>query len=272
MLVCGTVCQPLEVRREVENFLSSTSPIRVDTDVGEGFLKSLGNPMGSSTLVSELVCGELATWLGLQVPPFAVVKQCQIDLTMAKNGMPMIPPMFFSLAVDGTPHDRGDTFLSRLRDPSDVALLVVFDTWVRNWDRFFDGDDNADNLLYVKAEGRRKYDLVPIDHSNCFLGNDVDFPTSAAPEAWVLDPNIYGKFPEFDPYISAKSVRRAVMKLSQLDRDFVVQVVNSIPPEWGLGPNAALSLIDLICGRAEYVVNTISARLVDEPEIPGLVK
>ncbi|MHC2792582.1 hypothetical protein ACVINZ_001594 [Mesorhizobium jarvisii] len=52
----------------------------------------------------------------------------------------------------------------------------------------------------------------------------------------------------------------------------MVEVVNSIPAQWGFGPNAAHSLVDLICGRAEYVVNTISGRLVDEPEIPGLVK
>lgn len=270
-LSCGAVCRPVEVRREIESFGSSTSPIRVDTDAGEGFLKSMGNPMGSAILVSELVSAELASWIGLKVPPFAIVHDCQIDLTMEKNGAPMVPPMFFSRAVDGNTHDGGDTFLSRLRQPGDIALLVVFDTWVRNWDRFFDGQDNADNLLYVKADGRRKYDLVPIDHSSCFIGNDVDFPLGPAPEAWVLDSNVYGKFPAFDPYINAKSVRRAVERLSQLERDFVIEVVNSVPAQWGFGPNAALSLIDLICGRAEYVVNTIAGRLVDEPEIPGLV-
>ncbi|RWG20320.1 MAG: hypothetical protein EOQ55_12015 [Mesorhizobium sp.] len=271
-LSCGAVCRPAEVLREIESFGSSTSPIRVDTDAGEGFLKSVGNPMGSSILVSELVAGELAAWIGLKVPPFAIINDCQIDLIMQRNGAKMAPPLFFSSAVDGTPHDGGDTFLSRLREPGDVALLVVFDTWVRNWDRFSDGHDNADNLLYVKAEGRRKYDLVPIDHSGCFIGDDADFPMAPAPNAWVFDPNVYGKFPAFDPYIDAKSVKRAVGRLSHLQRDFVVEVVNSVPAQWGFGPNAALSLVDLVCERAEYVVNTISGRLVDEPEIPGLVK
>ena len=109
-LACGAICQPAEVRREVESFGSSTSPIRVDTDLGEGFLKSMGNPMGSAILVSELVSGELASWIGLKVPPFAIVNDCQIDLTMQRNGARMVPPMFFSRAVDGTPHDGGDTF------------------------------------------------------------------------------------------------------------------------------------------------------------------
>jgi hypothetical protein len=226
--------------------------------------------MGSATLVSELVASELASWIGLRVPPFAVLRQCQIELTMQRNGVAMAPPLFFSLAVDGSPHVESDTFLSRLRQPGDVALLVIFDTWVRNWDRFYDGDDNADNLLYVKAAGRRKYDIVPIDHSSCFIGGDVDFPIGPAPEHWTFDPGIYGKFPSFDPYIDGKTVKRAVSRLSQLERDFVVEVVNSVPPEWGLGPNAARSLIDLICERADYVVNTIEARLVDQLDLPGL--
>ncbi|MCA9071458.1 MAG: hypothetical protein KDA84_21165, partial [Planctomycetaceae bacterium] len=272
VLACGAECQPAEVLSEIESFLSSTSPVKVATDVGDGFLKSLGNPMGPSVLVSELVAAELARWFGLKVPPFAVVAQCAIEITMKKNGVAMVPPMFFSYAVDGTPRDGSDIFLSRLRDPNDVARLVVFDTWVRNWDRYLDGDANPENLLYVRTATGPKYDLVPIDHSNCFLGHDVDFPSEPPPEDWVTDPKVYGKFPEFDPLIDANSVALAIQRLAQLPHNFVVEVVNSVPPQWEFGPNAAQSLVELICERARYVVDTLPARLVDAPEIPGLMK
>ncbi|WP_328824813.1 HipA family kinase [Mesorhizobium neociceri] len=272
MLACGIACQPTEIQREIEAFQSSTSPVRVATDKGEGFLKSLGNPMGAAALISELVAAELATWFGLKIPPFAIIRQMSIDIIMPKNGVAMLPPLFFSYAVDGTPRDGQDTFPSRLRDPGDIARLVVFDTWIRNWDRFLDGEANSENLLYVRTPGGRKYDLVPIDHSNCFIGDDVDFPTGPAPADWVTDPKVYGKFPEFDSYIDARSVTQATHKLAQLQRNFVVEVVNSVPAEWGLGLNAAKSLVDLICDRAGFVMNTISARLVDAPEIPGLVQ
>jgi len=265
MLACGTVCQPTIIQREIEKFPSSTSPVRVETDHGEGFIKGIGNPLGRPPLISELVAAELGTWFGLKIPPFAVIGAPQIEIIMQKNGMPMLPPLFFSLAVDGTPRDGSDTFLSRLSDESDVSRLVIFDTWIRNWDRYFDGEDNSDNLLYARRSGDRRYDLVPIDHSSCFV--EDDFTAQAAPENWVCDTNIYGKFPEFDDYINARSVNDAVTQLGALNRDFVDEIVNSVPPEWGLTRRAAISLVNLICGRAEYVVNTIAARLVDAPEL-----
>lgn len=274
MLACGAICQPNEILREIEGIPSSTSPVRVATDAGDGFLKSLGNPMGSSTLVSELVAGELAHWFGLKIPPFAIVQSCKIEIRMARNGHVMVPPMFFSAAVDGTPRDGSNTFLSRLRDPGEIARLVVFDTWVRNWDRYLDGEPNSENLLYVRSAKGRKYELVPIDHAGCFIGvgDDVEFPSSSPPDEWVFDPRVYGKFPEFDPYINAIAVAAATRQLAQLQRNFVVEVVNSVPAQWGLRQQAARSLVDLICERAAYVVSTIATRIVDAPEIPGLVR
>lgn len=271
MLACGTIVNPSEITREIEHFTSSTSPARVASDAGDGFIKSVGNPMGSAALVSELVAGELGVWFGLQIPPFSIVQKCEIEILMKKNGRPMAPPLFFSSAVDGTPRDGTDTFLSRLRKPDDVAKLVVFDTWIRNWDRYHNGDSNSENLLYVKAS-KLKYDIVPIDHSNCFIGAQAEFPVTPSPADWVEDPGVYGKFPEFDDYLTAKTVTHALNLLSTLDRIFVVDVVNSAPIEWGLTAGAKGSLVNFICDRATYVVNTLGARLIDEPELPGLVK
>ncbi|MBB3311779.1 hypothetical protein FHT78_003544 [Rhizobium sp. BK196] len=188
---------------------------------------------------------------------------------MKKNGMPMVPPMFFSSAVDGTPRDGSGTFLSKLIHSEDVAKLVVFDTWIRNWDRYFNGEANSENLLFVRST-KLKYSLVPIDHSNCFIGSDPDFPTMPAPDIWVNDPAVYGKFPEFDDYITAKATNGALLKLSTLEKPFVVEVVNSVPVEWELNDAARSSLVDFICNRATYVVDTLAARLVDEPELPGM--
>jgi hypothetical protein len=224
--------------------------------------------MGSAALTSELVAAELAVWFGLDVPPFAVIHQCDIEIIMRKNGQPMIAPLFFSSAVEGIPRDGTDVFLRRLRDKDCVSRLVVFDTWIRNWDRYYGEDANSDNLLYVQAS-TQKYDLVPIDHSNCFIGGDAAFPDGAAPVDWVEDGGVYGKFPEFDDFITADSVRAALAKLATLDRGFVAEVVNSVPLPWGLGQAARSGLIDFICARASYVVDTLAPKLIDEPSFPG---
>ncbi|MGO7300153.1 HipA family kinase [Rhizobium ruizarguesonis] len=268
MLACGNLVCPTEITREIQHFTSSTSPARVATDVGDGFIKSLGNPMGNAALISELVAAELAVWFGLAVPPFAVVHQCDIEIIMRKNGRPMVAPLFFSSAVEGTPRDGTEVFLRRLRDKDSVSRLVVFDTWIRNWDRYYGEDANSDNLLYSQASVH-KYDLVPIDHSNCFIGGDPTFPDGPAPDHWIEDAGVYGKFPEFDDFITADGITGTLDKLKTLDRNFVTEVVNSVPLAWELGPLARVGLIDFICARATFVVDTLAPKLIDEPPLPG---
>lgn len=224
--------------------------------------------MGNAVLISELVAAELATWFGLAVPPFALVDQCQIEITMRNTGVQLQPPMFFSLAVNGETH-AGTAFSSRVGLPEDIAKLVVFDAWVRNTDR------SQDNLLYVRRStaGPSRYDVVPIDHGECFLGGGtvVDFPVGAWPDEEWADPETYCSFKEdFAPHLTAKTVATALTKLGQLESDFVDAVVHSVPAQWGLGPIAAGSLSEFICRRADYVVKTISTKLIEAPQLPGL--
>ena len=226
MVACGQYCQPTEVLREIELFPTSTRPARVDTDDGEGFIKGLGNPAGLTALISELVAAELGTWLGLQIPQFAIVRRCDIQIQMLQHHGQILPPMFFSKAVDGTPRDGSDLFLNRLRRPSDVARLIVFDTWIRNGDRYLQGSENSDNLLYVRSSEARKYDLVPIDHSHCFV--EIDFETELPGPELVNDNAVYGLYPEFRSHITTESVAEAIDDLSRLDRGFVEECVNLV--------------------------------------------
>ena len=264
MLACGTICQPTRINREIRVFQSSASPIQVDTDKGMGFVKAQNNPTyKEQVVIAELVAAELGTWFGLKIPPFAVIDHCNIELLM-KDGQPMNGPLFFSSFADGETYDGGNTFLSKLRDKDDITRLVVFDTWVRNWDRHGLGDENKDNLLFVRD--KRKYDLVPIDHSWAF---DGDFPVTPSSDV-IEDTKVYGKFPAFDQYVTSKTLSIVLERLAALDRCFVKEIVNSVPLEWGLGTFASVALVELICSRANFVVNTIAARLVDDPPIPGL--
>jgi hypothetical protein len=153
MLSCGRVCHPTEVLREIERFPSSARPARVETDVGQGFIKGASNPQGLAALISELIAAELGTWLGLAIPPFAVLRTCNIEIPMLNNGSFITPPCFFSFAVDGETFDGTDGYLKRLSKPEDVAKIIIFDTWIRNADRYNSQDDkNYDNLLFVSTK------------------------------------------------------------------------------------------------------------------------
>jgi hypothetical protein len=268
MLACGSACSPSKVLREIERFPSSTKPARVETDAGIGFVKGLRNPMGPQALVSELVAGELAHWLGLSVPPFAVIRKCDIELRM--DGCPhlMEAPLFFSKQIDGFPRDGSDLIVSKVRAQGDIAKLVVFDTWVRNTDRYGSGMENSDNLFYSPGRrGRGKYDLVPIDHTHCFVD---EFPTDPLPQNVVEDPQVLGFFPEFRPYVNGRTVKAALDKLSTLERGFVEEIVNSVPREWGLGHASSRVLVDFVCRRAAFVVGTLTDKIVDDPVLPGI--
>ncbi len=267
VLACGAECKPTTITREIQLFPSSCRPAKVATDVADGFIKGLGNPQGPSTLISELLAAELGTWFGLKIPPFAVVTDCPIHIPMLQHRGHIEPPVFFSKAVDGTPRDGTDVFLRRLRRPGDVARLVVFDTWIRNNDRFVEGAENSDNLLYALSQERGRYELVPIDHSHCFTDQEFEIDLPAAAASLTTDDRIYGRYPEFIPYITADAVDSALADLGQLDASFVHECVNALPAEWALPAALRQPLVDLICGRAAFVVGNLRDGLVD-PALP----
>lgn len=266
-LACGTECRPAIITREIQLFPSSCRPAKVATDVADGFIKGLGNPQGPSTLISELLAAELGTWFGLKIPPFAVVANCPIQIHMLQHHGYIQPPVFFSKAIDGMPRDGTDVFLRRLRRPSDVARLVVFDTWIRNNDRFVEGAENSDNLLYSVSQERGQYEIVPIDHSHCFTDQQFEIDLPAGLAQLTTDSRIYGRYPEFIPLITADAVDSALADLAQLDPEFVNECVNALPAQWGLPSALRQPLVDLICERADFVVGNLRGGLID-PALP----
>lgn len=267
MLACGQTCNPTRVLREIESFVSSTRVALVETDAGLGYVKGMGNPEGPKALVSELVAAELAVWFGLSVPPFAVIENCEIEIRMKDWPHRMKAPLFFSKKVDGFPRDGSADIISKLRHPRDISKLVVFDTWIRNTDRYSPGIANSDNLLFVRRGNQRNYDLTPIDHTHCFFQKMLD---TSIDDAAVRDRGVYGDFPEFTPYLTRMAVGGALDRLSKLDRDFVDKIVTTTPQEWGLGASAARTLADFICRRAAFVVETMAEKIVKTPESPGI--
>jgi HipA-like kinase len=277
MVLCGAVVQPSEILREIQTFQTSTCPALVDTDVGYGYIKGVSNPCGPKALICELIAAELGTWFGLEIPPFAIVSSCKIDIPMRnRDGIEIgyiEAPVFFSKAVDGEPRDASDaTFLTKLERPPDVAKLVVFDTWIRNLDRhdprYGEPVENADNLLYARTISGRKYRLIPIDHSLAFYEDDLVLDDDLG--ALIEDEFVYGCFPEFEGILTSQDVARATGKLADLDRSFVEECVNQIPAQWGLGGASRCRIVEFICERAVFVINTISQKLVADPRFPGI--
>jgi len=265
MLRCGRNWRPASVKRVIETFETSTRVAQVATDAGNGFLKGIGNPAGPMSLVAELVAGELAAWIGLIIPDFSIIHVTGIDIPFGNGAHVQHGPAFISREIDGFGGNGGPDFIRKISNPSDIAKLVVFDTWIRNADRCHPDPENYppnyDNLFFTP--NGQKYELVALDHSQGFIESGIE---AALSDPYVLeDDQVYGFFPEFAALIDYTSVTAAVARLRQIDTAQVQEIVDSIPPQWGISSGTRVVLRNVICERANRVANYISAKLLSNP-------
>lgn len=264
MLCCGRDWQPRTIKRVIEALQTSTAPVKVATEDGNGFLKGIGNPSGLDCLACELVCGELARWLGLSTPSFAIINVGGLRIDLAKGGPLESGPAFISREMDYIPFDGGDLMLRKMRDHAQIAKLIMFDTWVRNGDRCNPdpnlGISNRDNLFFTPAG--RKVELIAFDHSHCFTDgvleqdlNDSDI---------IDDENVYGYFPEFTPFVGADAVRQAADRLREMNTEVASAIVASVPHQWGPTTQVRRRWVDVIYQRAQRVAGYAPAKMIEQ--------
>jgi hypothetical protein len=172
-------------------------------------------------------------------------------------------PAFISKELLGSTGDGGDAFLSRLKNKEDVSKLVVFDTWIRNSDRYPADEQeqqaiaNRDNIFFA-PEGS-KFELLIIDHTHCFVETTLD---DGLGDVYLLeDDRIYGYFPEFKGYVCDSALRAAVGRLRQMNEDAAREVVASIPIEWSVTSATRTKWAHVICERAKRVSEFVIPRL-----------
>jgi orotate phosphoribosyltransferase len=56
------------------------------TEEGIGYLKGMGNPASAGALATELIGTELARWMGLRTPDFAVISVGELEIPMSGKG------------------------------------------------------------------------------------------------------------------------------------------------------------------------------------------
>lgn len=264
MLWSGRDWCPATVERVIETFRTSTRPAKVMTDRGPAFLKGMGNPAGNDALACEIVAGELAHLIGLRVPEFAVV---ELDFTIqtADRGPLTMGPAFVSRALPGATGDGGDTFLAQLRNPKDVAKLVLFDSWIRNHDRAppadaLDAQCNLDNLFFTPVA--RKFDIVALDHSHCFVEGELS-EEIGQPDV-RSDDRICGLFPEFQPFLDEAAVRDAAQSIAEVDAASVREILGAIPAAWGVSRVTREVWLDVILDRGRLISAAGMEKLLEQ--------
>lgn len=201
--------------------------------------------------------------MGLRVPEFAVIEISDLDIPMVGRGVMGRGPAFISRSIDDAfVADGTDAPLKRLIDPGAPSRMVIFDTWIRNYDRWPpEGsifEPNRDNLLFT-SQGR-KLDLVAIDHSHCFVEGRLE--DQIGEEITREDVRVHGNFPEFASFITEPDVMSAVARLREISPRDVREIVDSVPVAWGVSAATRNEWFNVICYRAALVANTAPDQLL----------
>ena len=264
-MLAGLHWQPARIERVNRVLATSTKPLLVVTDAGTALVKYMGNRAGLDALVTELLAAELAGRVGLRTPDFAVVEIPDIEtndpLVTVQGG-----PAFFSRWEQAQSLSPNSKLLANLRRPSDVALLVVFDTWIRNKDRFADDADggvlNYDNILF--KPDKRKTQLLVIDHSHAFAETSLE---DEIHDFWATEETVYGLFNEFAPMLTRHDVKSALDTLCAVAIGEIRDICLSPPPEWGFTAGTANRLADLLVTRANRMSDWLPDAIFDQMEL-----
>lgn len=263
----GNGWRPTRFMSVVWSVETSTTPVRVDTDAGEGFLKALGNPEGPHALACEFVGNMLAEWMGLTTFDFAIMELTEDDEIQFANGDRATPgPAFISRALDGFSWGGDSKQLKSIVNPLEITGLVVLDTWTLNDDRYAPGGGRANrsNVFFVKSPGRTDGDrIVAMDFTHAFRhGQDINRKISFIER--IQDTRVYGLFPEFKNFLNREEMQRLLRMLDNFDRATAEAIIRNIPSEWEVDGDGRSALATLITERAHFVAHYLESELWPE--------
>lgn len=264
--------QPTTILRFEGSVPSSSAVLRVVTDQGRGYLKALGNPEGPQILAREWVGTNLAKRFGLSTFEFSILEVTETDeLPFAKGGQALPGPAFITRAESGAAWGGKEAELCKLANPNDLARLVVFDTWIRNRDRHPPPGSQwqpARRNVFLSDESvpEDQVRLKAMDHTHCFTwANSLTQRLADIDE--VQDERVYGRFPEFEPWLDRARVRELLDELRGIRRDEIVQVVQGVPAVWDVNQAAREALVNLLSQRAEWLVDRLPGLLWAQQEL-----
>lgn len=261
---------PTTIQRWEDARDTSTGVALVVTDEGRAFLKTPCSDEGPHAVAREWVVSSLAKEFGLPVPDFALIEITADDevyiYTGSKRRKAKPGWAFASRLIAGAaPWGGAADELSDLANPEAIARLVVFDTWVRNADRFGGGIANHDNVLLVKEKAKRgtKTRLIALDHTHCCPCPTLvsDLTTAIASISNVQDNSIYGLFPPFVSLVKEADAENALNDLRKVDAKRIREVIDSVPSGWSISTPIREAWAKFFVDRAAYVADNLIGQL-----------
>jgi len=258
-----TTWNPTRLMEVGESADTSTGVVEVTTDAGKAYLKPLGNRQGPHVLATDWVGTHLAKWFGLTTFDIAIVS-LQERFELRREAIAAPGPAFAARAEAGDAWGGGPNQLDSIVNPEDITRLVVFDTWTLNCDRH-DGRlggraPNYGNVfLSTEAVDEGKSRLLAMDHGLCFIRSSEDLSPRLAHIDKVQDDRVYGLFPAFRKKLRESIIAGCASRLREMDAATAVAMIETVPSEWDVPPEARRAWADLIHRRAGVVADNIRA-------------
>lgn len=261
---------PTTIQRWEDARGTSTGVALVVTDEGHAFLKSSCSDEGPHAVAREWVVSSLAKDFGLPVPEFALIEIKADDevfiYTGAKQRKARPGWAFVSRRIAGATQWGGSADeLKHLANPDAVARLVVFDTWVRNADRYGEGMANYGNVMLRTEKAKRgtKSWLIALDHTHCCPcpkpGSELKTTISGISN--IRNDTVYGLFPAFVSWVREVDVDKALDDLRRVDASRIAQIIDTVPRDWDVSAAVREAWAQFFVDRAAYVADNLKCLL-----------
>lgn len=262
--------QPKQFSRYVQTIGSSSQTAVIETDAGRAFLKAINNPQGVHVLACDWIGTKLARRFGLKTFDIAILELAEDDeiplddKTSAASG-----PAFVTRAEIGEPMG-GEVTLLDIENVEDIARLIVFDTWVRNCDRYAPGMGKGNeprmrlDNLFLSADGapEGKFILKAIDQGHIFTCGKPVTPKLASIET-IKEERLYGCFPFFRRVVTIEQICQIATELKENRSRLCGNLLDDLPAAWEVSNETKQAINRLLLERAVFLADNIKA-IADE--------
>jgi HipA-like protein len=263
--------QPKQFRRYIETIHSSSLTAVIETDAGRGYLKAINNPQGVHVLACDWIGTKLARRLGLKTFDIAILELNDDDeIRLNDNLNAASGPTFITRAEEGQPMG-GPTSLKQIDNVEDITKLIVFDTWVRNCDRYAPGmgKDNKPRMrldnLFLSADGASEGKLLlkAIDHGHIFTCGKPLRPALANIEM-TKEKKLYGCFPFFRSFVSIEQICQCAKELKENCPRLCKGLLDDLPDAWEVSSETRKAIDKFLLERAAFLTDNIKVIAQEE--------
>jgi hypothetical protein len=263
------IWKPTRFERFEASIPTSSECAIVLTDQGRAYAKFMRKSEAPHGLACELIGTSLADALGLKTLDWSVMMATpDDDYELCTSGHIIPGPAFVTRESFGASWDGTEQTLAHVQNPEDIPLLVLLDTWILNCDRYHPTTAhtrcNRDNVWLEKSEAASPL-LVAYDHTHCL---SCGHPLTSALQ--VIDrvkcDDIFGRFPEFDAFVTRDNIKAALERLARIGDDRIKAIVSSVPRQWGIDTATRDAISKLLVQRKQFLFHAFLSKMFPQEE------